>query len=149
MYAEGQGSSDTIGKTNHDKMGDKRQGKDGNNEQEQEAKRRKQQEGQEDTAQEEEAEQITFVIVKTKTEDGGSPVVSSTSKGRDAFSHYSSDAVRMRHLLGHAEAANEDIRDHPDAGAQADKDTSRKTRLSFELHGSAFYEEWFGMLDQV
>ena len=88
---------------------------------------------------------LPFVLVKTKTEDGGSPVAPSTSKGRDAFSHYSSDAVRMRHLLGHAEAANEDIRDHPDAGVQADKDTSRKTRLSFELHGSAFYEEWFGM----
>ena len=71
-------------------MGDKRQGKDGNNEQE--AKRLKQQEGQED--QEEEAEQITFVLVKTKTEDGGSPVASSASRnGRDAFLHYSNDAV--------------------------------------------------------
>jgi hypothetical protein len=148
MNAEGQGSSDTIGKTNHANMGDKRQGKDGNNEQE--AKRLKQQEGQED--QEEEAEQITFVLVKTKTEDGGSPVAPSTSKGRDAFSHYSNDDVRMRHLLGleDAEAANEDIRDHLDAGVQADKgSTSRKTRLSFELHDSAFYDEWFRMLDQV
>jgi hypothetical protein len=129
-------------------MGDKRQGKDGNNEQE--AKRLKQQEGQED--QEEEAEQITFVLVKTKTEDGGSPVAPSTSTGRDSFSRYSNDAVRMRHLLGleDAQAANEDIRDHLDAGVQADNDnTSRKTRLSFELHDSAFYEEWFRMLDQV
>ena len=73
-------------------------------------------------------------------------------EGQDAFLHYSNITVRMRHLLGleDAEAANEDIRDHLDAGVQADKgSTSRKTRLSFELHDSAFYDEWFRMLDQV
>ena len=145
--AEGQGSSNTtVGATNHhhdNYLGDKKQDEDGNNEQV---------EGQDDIAQEEEAEQITFVLVKTKTEDGGSPVAPSTSTGRDSFSRYSNDAVRMRHLLGleDAQAANEDIRDHLDAGVQADNDnTSRKTRLSFELHDSAFYEEWFRMLDQV
>ena len=93
---------------------------------------------------------LPFVLVKTKTEDGGSPVAYSTvrKEGRDAFLHYSNNTVRMRHLLGlkEAEQANQDIQeDHLDAGGQADKGTSRNTRLSFELHDSAFYEEWFGM----
>ena len=93
---------------------------------------------------------LPFVLVKTKTEDGGSPVAYSTvrKEGRDAFLHYSNNTVRMGHLLGleDAQTANQDIQeDHLDA-VQADKDnTSRKTRLSFELHDSAFYEEWFGM----
>ena len=93
---------------------------------------------------------MPFVLVKTKTEDGGSPVASSTGrKVRDAFLQYSNNTVRMRHLLGleEAEQANQDNQeDHLDAGVLADKgNTSRKTRLSFELHDSAFYEEWFGM----
>ena len=62
---------------------------------------------------------LPFVLVKTKTEDGGSKAASSTvrKEGRDAFLHYSNNTVRMRHLLGldDAEAAiNEDIRDHLD-----------------------------------
>ena len=140
--AEGQGSSNTtVGATNHhhdNYLGDKKQDEDGNNEQV---------EGQDDIAQEEEAEQITFVLVKTKTEDGGSPVASSASRnGRDAFLHYSNDAVRMMHLLGleDAEGVNhqDTQQDHPEAEVNAE-DITRKTRISFELHNSAFYDEWF------
>ena len=99
--------------------------------------------------QEEKAEETTTVRVKTKTEDGGSQVASSSTRyGRDAFLHYSNDTIRMRHLLGHDEedaaaaAANEDIQDHQE-GAEVEA-TKRKTRISFELHDSAFYEEWLG-----
>ena len=99
--------------------------------------------------QEEKSEETITVRVKTKTEDGGSQVASTTN-GWDAFLHYSNDTVRMRHLLGleeeDAAAANEDIRDHQErADVEA---TKRKSRISFELHDSAFYEEWLGQFQE-
>ena len=92
--------------------------------------------------------------VKTKTKDGGSQATE--NNGSDAFSQYSNTNVRMMHLLGldDAEEANEDntdwqqligyqgIRRLREGGANQDGN-ARKTRLSTELHGSAFYQQLF------
>ena len=150
MNAKGQGSNTAAvgmpnsngsagAKKDNEASDDKKQGKDDNGQVDNQDRMK--------IDQEEKAEETITVRVKTKMEDGGSQAASSTRNGRDAFLRYSNDAVRMRHLLGHDEedaaAANEDIRDHQE-GADAEQATKRKTRLSFELHDSAFYEEWLG-----
>ena len=149
MNAKGQGSNTAaVGmpnsngsagakKDNDQASDDKKQGKDDKGQVDQDRMK---------IDQEEKEEETITVRVKTKTEDGGSQVASSTRNGRDAFLHYSNDTIRMRHLLGldeeDAVAANEDIRGHQE-GADVEA-TKRKTRISFELHYSAFYEEWLG-----
>jgi len=83
------------------------------------------------------------ITVKTKMYDGGSQ--SQATKGKiadgssDAFSRYSNTRFRMMHLLGleDHEDTDEDILPHPD-----DR-TTRKTRLSTELHDSVFMEMLF------
>ena len=102
---------------------------------------------QEDNAE----EQPTILVVKTKTRDGGSQVSSSTRRnGRDSFLHYSNDAVRMRHLLGlEAEepAVNGGDAQGHEAGGDAEA-TTRKTRISFELHDSLLFYEYAGPLEE-
>ena len=83
------------------------------------------------------------ITVKTKMYDGGSQ--SQATKGKiadgssDAFSRYSNTRFRMMHLLGleDHEDTDEDILPHHD-----DR-TTRKTRLSTELHHSVFMEMLF------
>ena len=139
MNAEGKGNGNTVGvsgkdcaKEKEDKAAttpaedDKRQG-----------------EGDAIAQEEERAVEYISIKVKTKTEDGGSRLSPIRRNGRrDAFLHYSNDAVRRRHLLGlEDEDQGEDM--------DADKDSARKTRLSFELHPSNFYDDLFQPLQDM
>lgn len=77
-------------------------------------------------------------VVKTKTEDGGSPTPEDND-GSDAFSRYSNPSVRRR-LLG--------LDQNEGAGAN-NTAVRRKTRLSTELHCSVFYEELMMLIDEL
>ena len=96
----------------------------------------------------------TTLRAKTKTEDGGSQ--DAPGDGTDAFSRYSNTNVRMMSLLqpGNTDG-NEDNTDWQELigyrglrrvreGVDVN-DGSRKTRLSTELHPSAFFVEIFGL----
>ena len=116
-------------------------------------------EGKDDTIQDESKydthQEERTLTVKTKTEDGGSQA--SKRHRSDAFSQYSNTNVRMMHLLGldDTEEANEDNTDwqqltgyqglkRPREGGADQDGNARNTRLSTELHDSAFHEQLFG-----
>ena len=103
-------------------------------------------------------QQFKIITVKTKTEDGGSPQVAE-SDGSDAFSRWSNTNARMTHLLTleGIDPANEDNTDWKalvgyqgfrrlrEGGVDhSTTNSTRKTRLSTELHDSVFYEQLFG-----
>ena len=101
----------------------------------------------------------TTITAKMKTHDGGSQQVveSSSGSGTDAFSRYSNTNVRMMHLLGlddDEEASNNedsidwqeitgylDLRHLGEREANSHGRIERKTRLSTELHSTAFMDE--------
>ena len=105
-------------------------------------------------------QQFKIITVKTKTEDGGSARVAE-SDGSDAFSRWSNTNARMTHLLTleGIDPANEDNTDWKaligyqgfrrlrEGGVDLSTNSSRKTRLSTELHDSVFYEQLFGRLE--
>ena len=83
---------------------------------------------------------------------------SATARTRpDAFRIYSDDDTRMLELLGLEASANPNVnwrqlvglsaagqeRRRSDVNAE-NRDTPRRTRLSYELHPDVFYEMWFG-----
>lgn len=94
------------------------------------------------------------VLAPTKTEDGGSQA---SGDGSDAFSRFSNRNVRMTYLLGLG-GTDEENRDSADwmehvgyqgrrrlrDGAAGEGSNTRKTRISTELHPSAFDGLWFG-----
>lgn len=99
------------------------------------------------------------ILIKTKVEDGGSGAGQSETTGTDAedtFLRYSNDNVRMMHLLGldedDPEAANEDNTGWQQlTGFQGRRNlrdgvntNTRNSRLSNELHVSAFVNMLFG-----
>ena len=101
-------------------------------------------------------QQFKIITVKTKTEDGGSPRVAE-SDGSDAFSRWSNTNARMTHLLTleGIDPANEDNTDWKaligyqgfrrlrEGGVDLSTNSTRKTRLSTELHDSVFHEQLF------
>ena len=95
-----------------------------------------------DESKEHPREEMTIIAINTKTEDGGSQSTATEGDGQDAFSRYSNRNVRMMHLLGLDSIAetNEDNieRSMVEEAANAQVN-ARKTRLSTELHGSAFF----------
>ena len=83
-------------------------------------------------------------VVKTKTEDGGSPAPESND-GSDAFSRYSKSSIQMMSLN---QPLLEDAAEVAKEGAVA-INAARKTRLSTELHCSVFYEELMMMIEEL
>ena len=82
----------------------------------------------------------------------------STSSRPDAFAIYSDDNTRMLTLLGLDPNEDEQVdwrqltgfrglrrRNNEDEGGN--ETTSRRTRLSYELHPDVFHDMWFGDLD--
>ena len=74
------------------------------------------------------------------------------TKFKDPFLHYSNDKVRMRRLLSHkkktSSANNKQgrLQDTTTVGRKVDDQIhviKRKTRLSFELHPSVFFDDSF------
>ena len=83
---------------------------------------------------------IESFAVPTKTHSGSAPSAPAGS-GFDAFSHYSDDATRMRALRTPTAAL-----DAPRASNAAPERIGarpRKTKISFELHPSLFFEDLF------
>ena len=93
-----------------------------------------------------------IVRVKTKTQDGGSPLARPNDES-DSFSRFSNDNVRMMRLL-QLDTAGDDIENdtswrerigYQGLGRQRQvveaNRMERKTKLSMELHPDAFYQD--------
>ena len=141
MNADGKGNGNTVGVSGKDCAKEKEDNKAATTP----AADNERQVGEGDAIAQEEDKAVEYISiqVKTKTEDGGSRLSPIRRNGRrDDFLHYSNDAVRRRHLLGlEDEDQGEDM--------DADKDSARKTRLSFELHPSNFYDDLFQPLQDM
>ena len=89
--------------------------------------------------------------VTTKTQDGGQ-----VSSAQDAFMLYSDDNTRMMEILGLRDDATEQIdlnhlgeagddesdrQDNANGNRNEPASTERKTRISFEVHGSVFVSD--------
>ena len=96
-------------------------------------------------------ESTRHISIKTKVEDGGSNKRTRETGDQDAFSRYSDRNVRMTHLMEldieDPEVANEDntewqrlmgFRDLRQYRDGANSTEERKTKLTFEVHISAF-----------
>lgn len=114
-------------------------------------------EEQDEPSDAEELQQVgTFSIVETKTEDAGSQAHDGHMSS-DAFSRYSNTNVRMMMLLGLSDGTDDeenednevwkDIIGYQDLRrARGAGQDVRKTRISTELHPSAFYSLMFADL---
>lgn len=106
-----------------------------------------------------EGSEETTLRVEAETRDGGVHDAPSNNEGRDAFSRYSNTNVRMMHLLQLDNGEDEGNEDNTDwqelTGYQGlrrlregvdEADNTRRTRLSTELHPSAFSAFFFGQV---
>ena len=107
---------------------------------------------------EEGEEEVIIITVPTKAHDGGSSRNQADETRFDAFRLYSDNDTRMLALLGLEPSSNPNEGEQEDwrqlTGFQGigearrrrndeDGTKSRRTRLSYELHSSAFENMWF------
>ena len=123
--------------------------------------------GQEDTEQDDEDQgnenlqrgvPDTIVQVPLKQHDGGTERDSDQDEGSDSFARWSNDNARMMYLLtldeGGPDGANDDNEDwmklvgYQGLRPRASDTTERQTRLSTELHDSAFFSTILGLIEQ-